>query len=169
MKLIIQFALLLLFFFFYFPRFSYAQVEQTGMAATQIRGSSVNYYYAKPGDLTITVSIWGFVQKPGLYEIASSTNLVHLLSLAGGPSNYSELDNVRIVRIIKENGDTKKIEFYVNLDDLTKLTKEQLDLKPGDIIYVDHNSWFTIKNVFSFATSIAVIITSTTSLIVLLR
>ena len=41
------------------------------------------FYYAKPGEATVQVAVWG-VPQPGLYEIPDSTDLDRLLTLAGG-------------------------------------------------------------------------------------
>ncbi len=164
-KKILPLIVFLLILLFCIPAKNYAQTEQIGLATEQIRGASVNYYYAKPGDLTITVSIWGFVQKPGLYEIASSTNLVHVISLAGGPANYAKMDKIKIIRLKKENNETKKVEVIVDLDELKSLSKDDLELHPGDTILVDHTGWFTVKDVFSITSSVAVLITATASLL----
>jgi protein involved in polysaccharide export with SLBB domain len=36
------------------------------------------------------VNIWGFVKNPGRYEVPSSTDLIQLISFAGGPVQYAE-------------------------------------------------------------------------------
>ncbi len=137
---------------------AFAQVDQMNMANRNVSGRSVNYYYAKPGDITITVSLWGFVQKPGLYEVSSSTDLVSLISLAGGPSSYAKLNNIRIIRTLKsDNGDTVKKEIKINLDNIITLSSKELKLNPGDIIYVNHTGWYSIKEAFSVTSSIAII------------
>ncbi len=136
----------------------FAQIDQMNMANRNVTGKSVNYYYAKPGDITVTVSLWGFVQKPGLYEVSSSTNLIQLLSLAGGPTNYADLDNIRIIRSQKDtNGKIIKKELKVNLEEIVKLTEEQIKLQPGDVIYVNHTNWYTVKEAFSVTSSVAIL------------
>ncbi|APF19841.1 polysaccharide biosynthesis/export family protein [Caldithrix abyssi] len=136
----------------------FAQTDQMNMAARNMTGKSVNYYYAKPGDITITVSLWGFVQKPGLYEVASSTNLIELLSLAGGPGTYADLDDVQIIRSYKDkNGKTYKKELTINLKKMLSLSEEQIRLQPGDVIYVNHTNWYTIKEAFSLTSSVALL------------
>ncbi|MBM4162658.1 MAG: hypothetical protein FJ217_16365 [Ignavibacteria bacterium] len=52
---------------------------------------------AQPGG---QVNIWGFVQKPGRYEVPSSTDLIQLISYAGGPVQYAKLDEVKLTRWI---------------------------------------------------------------------
>lgn len=136
----------------------FAQMDQLNMANRNVTGKSVNYYYAKPGDITVTVSLWGFVQKPGLYEVSSSTNLIQLLSLAGGPTNYADLDNIRIIRSQKDkNGKIIKKELKINLEEIVKLTDEQIKLQPGDVVYVNHTNWYMVKEAFSVTSSIAIL------------
>ena len=138
-----------------------AQVDQLNMATRMMAGRSVNYYYAKPGDITITVSIWGFVQRPGLYEVASSTDLVNLISLAGGPNTYAKLSDIEVVRTSKnENGTYTRRRFRVDLSKLTKVTEDQIKLKPGDVIYVNHTRWYTVKEIFSVTSGLAILSTS---------
>ncbi len=138
-----------------------AQVDQLNMATRMMAGRSVNYYYAKPGDITITVSIWGFVQRPGLYEVASSTDLVNLISLAGGPNSYAKLSDVEVVRTTKkENGTYFRKKFKVDLSRLTQINENEIQLKPGDVIYVNHTSWYTVKEIFSVTSGLAIITTS---------
>ncbi len=140
---------------------AFAQVDQLSMATRVMSGRSVNYYYAKPGDITITVSIWGFVQRPGLYEIASSTDLINLISLAGGPNTYAKLNDVEVVRTTKrDDGTYARHKFKVDLSKLVQLKDDQIQLKPGDVIYVNHTSWYTVKEAFSVASSVGILMTS---------
>lgn len=44
--------------------------------------TNTNSYFTRPNDLTIIVTVVGFVQWPGCYEIATSTDLVELLASA---------------------------------------------------------------------------------------
>lgn len=158
---------LLCFTFIFNANHLYSQVDQTGVAGSQfVFRSAVNYYYyAKPGDLTITVNVWGFVQRPGLYEVASSTDLVRLISLAGGPAQYADMDEVRIIRITKDEDGIQKIALTLDMNDLSKLQADQLGLKPGDVIEVNHTSWFTLKDVFQLSSYAAVLITAIATLL----
>lgn len=106
--------ILLLCAFFITPLYVHAQTLQSGFAPSLPSASAASYYYiAKPGELTMpvrpdcrpggqvniparpTAGWWGFVQKPGRYEVPSSTDLIQLISFAGGPVQYAKLDNAR--------------------------------------------------------------------------
>ena len=151
----------ILFFAFVLVTPALAQVDQLNMANRIMSGRSVNYYYAKPGDITITVSIWGFIQRPGLYEVASNTDLINLISLAGGPNSYAKLNNIQIVRAQQTpDGKVTRKKFKVNLKNLVRVNEEKIKLKPGDVIYVNHTAWYTIKEVFSVTSSVAILTTA---------
>lgn len=53
---------------------------------------------AKSDALLMTVKVWGEVQKPGLYDVPIGTDLVELLSSAGGPTSRAKLSKVKIIR-----------------------------------------------------------------------
>ena len=81
----------------------HAQENQSSLlSATSEKTTSTNYYYARPNDLTLIVNVMGFVQRPGRYEIASSIDLMNLISLAGGPTTDGSLSKVKIIRITKD-------------------------------------------------------------------
>jgi hypothetical protein len=48
--------------------------------------------------LKINTYIWGQIYKPGLYIVPDDTDLLTLLSLAGGPKEDAKLTKIRIVR-----------------------------------------------------------------------
>ncbi len=135
---------------------SYAQLDQTRMAPSLQSGSNANYYYAKPGDITILVSVWGAVQRPGVYEVSSSTDLVRILSLAGGPVQYAKMKRVRIIRLQKSEDGVKRQELNVNLKDFTDVKDRQLVLYPGDTVIVEKTAWFSIKDVVASFSTVAI-------------
>lgn len=135
-----------------------AQITESGFAPRLPQASAAAYYYiAKPGELTMQVNIWGFVKNPGRYEVSNSTDLVQLLSYAGGPLQYAKLDDVRITRVVRSEGGNTKKEFSLDMEDLEDLTDGDLELRPGDTIFIDHTGWLTVRDVFSVVTTAAVI------------
>jgi len=148
---------------------AHAQVTQSGLAPTLPSASAASYYYiAKPGELTMQVNIWGFVQKPGRYEVPSSTDLVQLISFAGGPQQYAKLDEVRIIRLTREDSTINRKELTVNLESLEGLTDGMLALSPGDTIFVDHTTWVTIRDLFNAITTTAILTSAIAQLIIAL-
>ena len=67
------------------------------------------------------VNLWGFVKNPGRYEVPISTDLVQLLSYAGGPLPDADLGSVKVTRIIQRDNQIRKVEYTVNLNHLERL------------------------------------------------
>jgi len=136
----------------------YSQSVQSGLAPPLPTASAASYYYiAKPGELTMQVNVWGFVRNPGRYEVTSSTDLIQLLSFAGGPIEYAKLDEVKITRIVRNDSLVTKREIVLDLERLDKIEDSKLVLNPGDTIFIGHTSWLTIRDAFSVITTAAII------------
>jgi len=135
-----------------------AQTSNGGLSTTIPNAQAGSYYYvARPGELTMQVNIWGFVQHPGRYEVSSSTDLVQLLSYAGGPTQDADMTDVRITRFIRRDGVIATREMRLNLKQLDKVEEARLLLQPGDTIFIDHTSWLTIRDVVSVVTTAAIV------------
>ena len=132
-----------------------AQTIQGGLVSTMPgMGTAANYYFAKQGDITIIVNIWGDVDKPGRYEVSSTMNLINLLSLAGGPKRDAKLGEVRITRSFGTDSTVHRVNLKVNLEDLTKVRESDLMLYPGDTIFLERSSWSAFLDVFAVVTPI---------------
>ena len=79
--------------------FSFSQTDGSGVIPTTTGGSTTNFHFAEPNELTIVVNILGGVQRPGRYEISRSIDLMNLISLAGGTSEKGTLENVCLPKI----------------------------------------------------------------------
>lgn len=80
----------------YFPAFASAQDEQEQPDAGRNRGAQ--YYLGEQDELLIKVNIWGFVRKPGQYMVPKDTDLISLISFAGGPLEQAKIKKVKIIR-----------------------------------------------------------------------
>jgi hypothetical protein len=135
-----------------------AQTTESGLGSMLPAGSPASYYYvAKPGELTMQVNIWGDVQKPGRYEVASSTDLIQLLSYAGGPTREGNLSEVRVSRIVKGDMGLRRQQLTVNLEDFLDLDQASLVLYPNDKIFVDYSTRFNARDVFTVITTAALV------------
>jgi len=160
--------------------FVYAQDNaSTLLSAISDRTTNTNYYFARPNDITIIVNVMGFVQRPGRYEIGSSIDLMNLIALAGGPSTDGTLSKVKIIRItkdgektvrqdvqpdqktlsafLKEEAKVTRQEIRLDLDNLSTVRPEDLQMSPGDIIFVDRTTWSSFRDVFGVVVSAAII------------
>ncbi|MEW6510860.1 MAG: SLBB domain-containing protein [Bacteroidota bacterium] len=145
---------------------SSAQILERGVSTTQPATATPSYYsLAKPGELTMQVNVWGLITHPGRYEVSITTNLIELISLAGGPAPDADIDEVRITRFLKTESGITRGEYTVNLDDLYRVNESSLVLQPGDTIVIDRSSWVTIRDIIGILTSVAVITATVTTVL----
>jgi protein involved in polysaccharide export with SLBB domain len=144
----------------------HAQTLQGGLATGLPSSAVASYYYiAKPGELTMQVNLWGFVKNPGRYEVPSSTDLVQLISFAGGPVEYAKMDEVKITHAVRSDSATSNRTIVVDLENLDRVKGEMLKLYPGDTIFIDHTGWLTLRDAFNVITVAAVITTAVAQVI----
>ncbi|MDD5766712.1 MAG: SLBB domain-containing protein [Candidatus Marinimicrobia bacterium] len=100
--------------------------------------TNTSRYIFSPGTdaLLMTVKIWGEVVKPGLYDIPIGTDLIELLSSAGGPTARAKLSRIKIIHAStsEDGGGVTTVDvadFLKNGD--SKLIPE---IKPNDTIVV---------------------------------
>jgi protein involved in polysaccharide export with SLBB domain len=129
----------------------FAQLNQGSMT------SPTNYYFAKPNELTLIVSVVGFVQRPGRYEISSTVDLVNLMALAGGPTPDGAMNDVKLTRLTETGGQIRTREIHLNLEEISKITSNELKLQPGDIIQVDRTGWSSFRDTFTVIVGVAVV------------
>jgi protein involved in polysaccharide export with SLBB domain len=138
-----------------------AQINESSMiSATSTERSISNYYFAKPNELTIIVSVLGFVQRPGRYEVSRTIDLINLMALAGGATPEGQMDDVKITRASEVDGRIRMSELHINLEKVAKLTSDDLRLLPGDIIQVDRSGWAGFKDAITVIVGAADITTA---------
>jgi SLBB domain len=103
-----------------------------------VRNQGGYYDYSDPDGINIKVSIWGYVKFPGRYVIPIRSDIISLLSYAGGINDNAYLDELRIYRIDKDSTQ-QMIKF--NYDDLwwnDKLSKnlKLSKLQASDVLIV---------------------------------
>jgi len=118
-------------------------------------GQASQYYLGATNELLIRVNIWGRVLRPGQYFIPSTTDLITLISVAGGPQNKSRLDNVRIVRN-REDGPNVII---VNIKKYIKTGDRRLipSLEPEDTIILSGSTWQLASDVVKVISQLAIV------------
>ncbi len=114
------------------------------------------YYIGDENQLMIRVNIWGRVQKPGQYFVPSDTDLITMISVAGGPADKSRIDNVKVVRI-NASGVEEVIE--VNIKKFLKTGDRELipDLQPEDTILVSGSMWYIFTSVVQVVSQLAIV------------
>lgn len=120
------------------------------------RYSTGNEYISgqEPGVVMMKVNLWGAVRRPGIHHIPVKTNLIELMSFAGGPNDNAILDEVTIKRI--SGNEQKKIA--VDLAEVIHTHKNyDLLLKPDDIIVVPAAKPWVSQDLFMTAMIISVV------------
>lgn len=154
------------------------------VAASQNQSSERDPYILRDDDkLDIAVHIWGEVQKPGEYIVPDGTNALELISIAGGPTDFSNLSKVVITRSYsaarysmknlglspaggepsaRSNRTQKGTEVInLNLKDYLDGGKGQasiFSLQPGDVIRIKRNSWHKWTTTLKVVTQAAIIL-----------
>ena len=69
--------------------------EEKPQGATPYRGAQ--YFLGAEDELLMRVNIWGFVKKPGQYMVPTDTDLISLMSFAGGPVEQAKIKSIKII------------------------------------------------------------------------
>jgi hypothetical protein len=114
------------------------------------------YDYSDPDAINMKVLVWGYVEFPGQYIIPSTSTVNDLLSLAGGPVENANVDDLRLFRI---NPDSSQSMIKFDYNDLLwneKLTKKIIipPLKAGDILVVPGAPRYFFKDYFGLTLSV---------------
>lgn len=120
------------------------------------------FVFGSSEGVNIEVSLWGYVSKPGLYKIPHTTDLVSLISLAGGPRENARLDDVRIIRLVN-NTDTNNTEeriIRVNLEEFIEKGDRSIIpiLKPGDVVVMTGSAYTVFVNFMSVVRDVALVL-----------
>jgi hypothetical protein len=98
---------------------------------------SIYYSPSVKGKVLIPVHFWGEVSKSGLHYIPVGTTLINGLSLAGGPKNAGNLDEVKLTR----NTGTQVEELKFDLTEGGTLTAYREELQAGDTIFIPKDTF----------------------------
>ncbi len=123
---------------------------------TATPGVSV-YRYAEPGRTTINVQVWGDVRTPGLYQVEAGTDLLNLLSYAGGPQagmQRGEEDRIIHVQLTRIQGGRQSVLFEKTLDQL--FADGYPELQEGDLMTVrtEVKTGIALRDVAVFTSSL---------------
>ena len=94
------------------------------------------YFYSKPFEVTMTVNLWGEVPQQGVYVVSTSTDIIQLLSYAGGPKEESDLEEVLVYRASGKKEVKARTLKTINVQDILEGKSQSVMLTPGDMIVV---------------------------------
>lgn len=85
------------------------------------------------GVVMMKVNLWGAVKKPGIHHIPVKTDLISLMSYAGGPNDNAIMDDV----VIKRQQGQSQRKISVDLSQVIHAENNyDLTLQPNDIVVV---------------------------------
>jgi SLBB domain len=119
--------------------------------------------FSDPTTVNIKVSVWGWVRYPGKYIVPVYTTPVDLLSLAGGPTDAADLEDLRIY---KEGEDSTQSMIKFSYNDvlyekhLTTRYRKVPKLEAGDILVVPGEPRVYFVQSFGLWLSVISVITS---------
>jgi polysaccharide biosynthesis/export protein len=130
------------------------------------------YDISDPKSVSMKVSVWGAVRNPGYYIIPDNTDFATLFSMAGGPTEESKLESIRIFRPGKDTSQAQI--FFANYEDLLwgkdlKTLKAAPKLLPGDMVIIPIEPKFFLKDYLSLGLTSAATIFAILNLIVQLQ
>lgn len=124
-------------------------------------------YRSSPKESMISVQLLGAVNRPGIYTVPANTDLLKLLSLAGGSSDSGDMTEI-LVRKTENQGwnkiKSKAIDEYSGAYevDLEKIIKygggRQLTLAQDDFIYVPAKEAWISNNVSRSVTVVSLLL-----------
>lgn len=144
---------------------TFAQVfdlPASGQSGLSGFSNATAFVFGSSEGVNIEVSLWGYVSKPGLYKIPHTTDLVSLISLAGGPRENARLDDVRIIRLVNNSEDNKMEEriIRVNLEEFIEKGDRSVIpiLKPGDVVVMTGSAYTVFVNFMSVVRDVALVL-----------
>jgi hypothetical protein len=112
----------------------------------EVSGASGSEYVSGnyPGAILMPVNLWGAIGRPGIHHVPTQTDLVTLLSLAGGPNTDAELDKVLIKRRSGVDEQVIKVDAQSMLEEPGKrsptLSANDIVIVPRDTPWISANT-----------------------------
>ncbi len=120
-----------------------------GKAQQDFQSRAAQYFLGTEAELLVPVNIWGFVQRPGQYMVPTNTDLIALLSYAGGPTEAAKVSDIKIIRSDMTHGNKViqvNVKKYLDTADYRLIP----ELRPQDTIIVKGTTFHWIGKVFEF-------------------
>jgi len=112
------------------------------------------YVIGNQDQLLIRVNIWGFVKMPGQYLVPTNTDLVSLISYAGGPLEDAQLKKIRLIRTAIGGSSEKIIALNVKKFIDSGDESQNPQLLPNDMIIVSATSYHWVIKSLEFVSKL---------------
>lgn len=121
------------------------QAQEFGRLEEMKDRTNVAYFYhARPGEATVQVSVWGTVERPGIYEVGDTTSVDELLTMAGGAPIQPRQSNedparitVRLYRPQKGKKGERSLLFEAQIDSVLAGEATPPQIKDKDVLTVE--------------------------------
>jgi hypothetical protein len=111
--------------------------------------------------LQIDVQVWGQVNRPGQYSVPDRTDLIGLISWAGGPTESAKLHDILVIRPLADKNRVQEvdIEKFLRSGDPLMIPR----MSPGDVVVVPANRshgivrWAGVVSVAALVANVAIL------------
>jgi len=153
--------------------FSKSQDDDLILGKSNTLGSAALYDISDPTGVNMEVNLWGYVKLPGRYRVPVKTTFIDLMSYAGGPTDESNFEEIRLLR---NSADSTKKPVIIKLNYEDFLWGEKISSHPklnpvlqsGDVILVLKQRRYTFREDVGFYLPIITTIVTFTTLVITL-
>lgn len=174
-------AVSLLTAFAFFAQACPALAATTGRDILDVKGPQQTAEYIfrnSPRDNLITVQIFGSVVRPGMYYVPEDTDLMKLLTLAGGVEGTSELDEVVVRKLDGKPWAAMRMDYVTQRNaqtyvvDVDSLLRKSTNLKPlrmnhDDFVYVPKKESFISNDFAKVVGLVSVVLTGVLTYVII--
>ncbi len=140
------------------------EIARTVNLEAAFRTGALSLEPIRPGDIIIVPErakayVFGAVARPGAVGVKTGDTVLTVISNAGGPTQDAKLDEVVLVRIVKDKPVVTKLNLtqVIQKGDLSQSPPVQ----PGDVLYVSRKQrgggWEDLARIIGLANSIALL------------
>lgn len=141
---------------------SRTSLAQTFEQSTDIQADGTSYHvFARSGEPTIQVFVFGTVGATGIFQIGIDTDLGQLLAMTGGVSTGPKVAGERhqvTIRLLRRQGGERTAVYEEPLERMLRNPGAHPDLQDGDVLEVNteirtRKNWLeTVSTLASFTT-----------------
>ena len=151
---------------------SYSQIDSSLiLGLSQKNNGAAMFDLSDPTGVNIEVNLWGYVRYPGRYRVPINTTFMDLMSFSGGPTDESNLKEIRIIRNANDPSLKPQI-IKMDYDDLlwgeNVSSKPKINpvLIPGDVVVVLKERRYTFRDDMTLIIPIITTLVSVATLII---
>lgn len=143
------------------------------LGKTSKQSSAAVYDISDPTGVNIEVNLWGFVRFPGRYIVPVKTTFMDLITYAGGPTETSDLKQIRIIRNATTPGEKPKLIKldYNDLlweDNVKTVSMVNPELLSGDVILILEEKRYSFREDLGIILPIVTTVITITAFIITL-